>query len=248
MNEPAPFVRDVVRDSNRYYNMYLSFFFPYNLFVGPLALVNLLSSDLASRVFAALGSLAFSPPNDGKATPEPLTEADKKELDLGGIKLAGWRLEDKVVIPTPGHSPCSVSLVWPARKALFISDADWMGNPVFIKSSLRECIATLEKMKALAEAGVVDLLLPAHGPVKVGARAILGHLDFHIRRLETMRNEVLALHHDSGVRDVRRLTKTLVRHSPLFRLFKGSNFPRFVCFVHNVVALCLIEEGILASS
>jgi len=138
-----------------------------------------------------------------------------------------------------------VSLLWPAKKALFISDADWVGNPVFIRSSLRDCISSFETMKALTQAGVVDLLLPAHGPVKEGADAILPHLDFHIRRLETMRNEVLALHHDSGLKDVRRLTKTLVRHSPLFRLLKGSNFPRFVAFVHNVVAVCLIEEGIL---
>jgi glyoxylase-like metal-dependent hydrolase (beta-lactamase superfamily II) len=209
--------------------------------------VHLLSPDLASTVFAALGSLAFSSPNDGATHPESLQEADKTNFDLGGIRLAGWSLDDKVLLPTPGHSPCSVSLLWPARKALLISDADWIGNPVFIKSSLRDCIASFETMKALTEAGVVDLLLPAHGPVKEGADVILRHLDFHIRRLETVRNEVLTLCHDSGVRDVRRLTKMLVRHSPLFRLLKGSNFPRFVCFVHNVVALCLIEEGIPAT-
>jgi len=62
-----------------------------------------------------------------------------------------------------------------------------------------------------------------------------------------MRNEVLALHQDSGSKDVRGLTKALLRQSPLFRLLKGSNFPRFVCFVHNIVALCLIEEGILVT-
>jgi glyoxylase-like metal-dependent hydrolase (beta-lactamase superfamily II) len=247
MNDPAPFVRDIVRDSNKHYNLYLSFFFPYNLLLAPLALLNLFSSDLASTVFSALGSLAFPSPNDGNASPETLKEVDKKELDVGGIKLAGWPLDDKVVLPTPGHSPCSVSLLWPAKKALFISDADWAGNPVFIRSSLRDCISSFETMKALTDAGVVDLLLPAHGTVKEGADAILCHLDFHIRRLETIRNEILAIHHDSGVRDVRQLTKTLVRHSPLFRLLKGSNFPRFVCFVHNVVALCLIEEGILTA-
>ena len=247
MNDPAPFVRDIVRDSNKHYDLYLSFFFPYNLLLSPLALLNLFSPDLAATVFAALGSLPFSSPNDGNASPEPLKEADKKELDLGGIKLAGWPLDDKVLLPTPGHSPCSVSLLWPAKKALFISDADWAGNPVFIRSSLRDCISSFETMKALTQAGVVDLLLPAHGPIKEGADTILPHLDFHIRRLETMRNEVLALHHDSGSKDVRQLTKTLVRHSPLFRLLKGSNFPRFVCFIHNIVALCLIEEGILAT-
>jgi glyoxylase-like metal-dependent hydrolase (beta-lactamase superfamily II) len=247
MNEPAPFVRDIVRDSNKHYNLYLSFFFPYNLLIAPLAAVSLLSSDLASRVFAALGSLAFSAPNDGDTSPQPLREGHKKALDLGGIELAGWPLDDKAILPTPGHSPCSVSLLWPERKALFISDADWVGNPVFLKSSFRDCIDSFQTMKALTEAGVVDLLLPAHGPVKEGAAAILCHLDFHIRRLETLRDEVLALYQATGVKDVRRLTRMLVRHSPLFRLLKGSNFPRFVCFAHNVVALCLIEEGILGT-
>jgi glyoxylase-like metal-dependent hydrolase (beta-lactamase superfamily II) len=245
MNDPAPFVRDIVRDSNKHYNLYRSFFFPYNLLLAPLALVNLFSPDAASTAFARLGSLAFPSPNDGNAVPQPLEEVDKKELDVKGINLAGWPLGDKVVLPTPGHSPCSVSLLWPARKALFISDADWVGNPVFIRSSLRDCISSFETMKALTEAGVVDLLLSAHGPVKQGADSILPHLDFHVRRLETMRNEVLALHHGSGVKDVRRLTKELVRQSPHFRLLKESNFPRFVCLLHNVVALCLIEEGIL---
>ncbi len=248
MNEPAPFVRDVVRDANKHYNMYRSFFFPYNLLLSPLALLHLFSPDLACAVFAALGSVAFSPPRDGNATPEPLREVDKRELDLGSIRIVGWPLDDKVVLPTPGHSPCSVSLLWPRRKALFISDADWVGNPVFLRSSLRGCISSLETMKALTEAGVVDLLLPAHGPVNEGADTILRHLDFHMQRLETIRNEVLAHHRATGLTDVRRLTRTLVSHSPLFRMLKGSNFPQFVCFVHNIVALCLIEEGILATN
>ena len=121
MNDPAPFVRDIVRDSNKHYNLYLSFFFPYNLLLSPLALLNLFSPDLAATVFSTLGSLAFSSPNDGNTSPEPLKEADKQEFDLGGIKLAGWPLDDKVLLSTPGHSPCSMSLLWPAKKALFIS-------------------------------------------------------------------------------------------------------------------------------
>jgi hypothetical protein len=101
MNDPAPFVRGIVRDSNKHYNMYLSFFFPYNLLVSPLALPHLFSSDLASILFSGLGSLAFSSPNDGNASPEPLKEADKKELDVGGIKLPGW---PSIRIPAPQTS------------------------------------------------------------------------------------------------------------------------------------------------
>lgn len=245
MNDPAPFVRAVARDSNECYNLYLSFYFPYNLLLTPLALVNLFSSELASRIFATLGSLAFESPRDGNTSPEPIKEEEKIDLNLGGVKLRGWPLGNMMILPTPGHSPCSVSLFWPEKKALFISDADWIGNPVFLKGSVRDCISSFEMMKTLAHAGQVDLLLPAHGPVKEGTRSILSHLDSHVRRLETLRDEVLRLHHTSGIKDIRRLTKALVRQSPLFRMLKGSNFPRFVCFVHNIVTLCLLEEGVL---
>ncbi|MDY6795113.1 MAG: hypothetical protein SWK76_07515 [Actinomycetota bacterium] len=111
---------------------------------------------------------------------------------LGGMELSGWRLGDKVLIPTPGHSSCSVTLVWPARKAVLVSDADWTGNPVLMDSSLRDCRSSLETKRSVVEAGIVDLFLPAHGEVKEGGDQILSHLDFHIQRLKLMREEILS--------------------------------------------------------
>jgi hypothetical protein len=107
-------------------------------------------------------------------------------------------------------------------------------------------MSSLKNLKALTEAGKVELLLPAHGQVKEGSERILSHLDFHIRFLEVMRNEVVSAYRSYGnVKDVRKLTKVLVQESPLFRMLKLSNYPRLVVFVHNVVAVCLKEEGIL---
>ena len=245
LNEPAPFFKNMLRETKEYYNIYRSFFAPYNLLLAPLAALDRVSSRLAESVFAGLGSLPFPPPVNGTAGPEPLRENEKEEVWLGEVRTEGWPLGEMVILPTPGHSPCSVSLVWPRRKALFVSDADWIGNPVFVTSSLRDCISSLQRMKTLVEAGVVDLLLPAHGSVIEGEKEVLQHLDFQVRRLETLRDEVLALYRASGSRDIPGLTKTLVRRSPLFRMMKESNFPRFVCLVHNVVAVCLIEEGIV---
>lgn len=91
MNEPAPFVKDVIQESNKYYNMYLSFFFPYNLFLSPFAAIDMFSSDLAAILFSTLGSLPSAQPNNGSAHPEPLREADKRQLELGGIKLEGCK-------------------------------------------------------------------------------------------------------------------------------------------------------------
>jgi len=92
----------------------------------------------------------------------------------------------------------------------------------------------------------VELFLPAHGQVKEGSKAVLSHLDFHIRRLETMRTEVLSAYHSRGEeKDVRKLTGILVDRSPLFKMLKQINYPRLVVFVHNIVAVSLKEEGIL---
>jgi len=48
-----------------------------------------------------------------------------------------------------------------------------------------------------------------------------------------------------GKRDVRRLTKLLIQRSPLFKALRLLDYPRLVGLVHNVVAVCLKEEGIL---
>ena len=153
MNEPAPFIRKAIEETRGYYNPYLSFFAPYNLLLYPYAALDMVSQDFAARLFSWTGSIRFPSPNNGSVLPEPLREADAQLVDVGGTSIRGWPLNGKVILPTPGHSPCSVSLLWPERKALFISDADWIGNPVFISSTIRDCISSLGKMKDLTMGG-----------------------------------------------------------------------------------------------
>jgi glyoxylase-like metal-dependent hydrolase (beta-lactamase superfamily II) len=246
MNEPAPFIEKVIEESKEYYNPYITFSFPYSLLMYPFAALDAVSPNLARKAFSRIAAIPWPPPVNGAVQPEPLKENDMQVIDLEDIKVKGWSLGNKIVLPTPGHSPCSVSLFWPERKALFVSDADWIGNPVFMSSSLKDCISSLEKMKELTEADKVELFLPAHGQVKEGSKAVLSHLDFHIRRLETMRTEVLSAYHSRGEeKDVRKLTGILVDRSPLFKMLKQINYPRLVVFVHNIVAVSLKEEGIL---
>jgi len=245
MNEAFAFYRSKIEEWKEYYNFYLSFFPPYSLLVYPVAALNAISPALADKVFSRIGALPWPPPVNGSTQPEPLKKEDIETVDLGGIKVEGWRLGDKVILATPGHSPCSVSLFWPERKALFVSDADWIGNPVFMSSSVKDCVLSFEMMKELTEAGKVDLFLPAHGKVKEGAEEVLSHLDFHIRYLEVMRNEVLSVYRSCSEKDVLRLTKILIHESPIFRILKQSNYPRVVVLVHNIVAVCLKEEGII---
>lgn len=245
-NDPVPFAENVIRESKKYYNFYRSFSFPYNLFMYPLAALDELSPALVRRLFGRVSGMLWPVPANGSVSPEPLRQNELQTIYLGDHVVSGWHAGSKVILPTPGHSSCSVSLYWPERKALFISDADWIGDPVFVSSSVRDSISSLEKMKELTEAGKVILLLPAHGHVQEGSARIVSYLEYHIRRLEVMRNEVLSAYRSYGEeKDVRTLTRILVRESPLFRMLKLANYPRLVLFVHNVVAVCLREEGIL---
>jgi glyoxylase-like metal-dependent hydrolase (beta-lactamase superfamily II) len=243
MNHPRPFVEKIIDQTKEYYAVYSSFFLPYRLLIAPFAIIDAVAPELAKKTFSLVGSIAFPPPHDGSARAEALIEAEMEDIDLGGAGIRGWRLGDKVLIPTPGHSPCSISLLWPARRAILVSDADWIGNPVFVDSSLRDSRASLEAVRGLVETGIVDILLPAHGNVKKGMDYILSYLDFHIHRLRLIREEILSYCDAGHNTDVLELTRDLTRRSPLFASLKHSNYPRFVMFVSNMVARCLLEEG-----
>ena len=155
-------------------------------------------------------------------------------------------METKLFCPLRGHSSCSVSLFWPEQKALFVSDADWIGNPVFASASMKDCIYSLIKLRTLSDSENIELLLPAHGQMKKGVEQVSSYLDFLIHRLEVMKNEILSAYYSHGeLKDVRKLTRLLTQESPLFRMLKFMNYPRLVVYVHNIVAVCLKEEGIL---
>jgi glyoxylase-like metal-dependent hydrolase (beta-lactamase superfamily II) len=246
MNEPAPFIENMMGESRKYYNFYLAYPFPYNLFMIPFAIADRLSPSLALKAFSLAGAVPWPDPQNGSHAPEALKDSDMQMIDIGDMEIQGWRIGNKIILPTPGHSPCSVTLFWPEKKALFISDAAWIGNPVFMNSSLQGIISSLEKIKELTKAGKVELLHPAHGHVIEGPSQILNHIDFHILGVEVMRNEILATYKACGKeKDVRKLTKVLTQESPLFRLLKLTNYPRMVVIVHNIVAACLRDEGIL---
>lgn len=248
MNVPAPWIEKEFKEIRNYYNPFLSFFPPYNWIMYPMAALDFISTKAAIRLFSTIGALPFPLPENGNMNPEPLKSNNAQLFTIGGIKVKGWQLKDKVILSTPGHTPCSISLFWPERKALFLSDADWVGNPVFMSSSVKDCISSLGIIKDLTDAGNVDILLPAHGSVKEGKETVVTHLEFHIKRLEAMRNEVLSFYQLHKEKDIRRLTKKLIRYSPLFGMLKHANYPRFVLFVHNMVGLCLKEDGLLPSN
>lgn len=245
-NKPIPFIENMIVESKKYYNPFLTYPIPYNLMMYPFAALDALSPTLARKVFGLAGGIPWPNPSNGSVEPEPLKESDEQVIKIGTSEMKGWRLGNKVVLPTPGHSSCSVSLFWPEQRALFVSDADWIGNPVFTSASMKDCIYSLKKLRTLSDSENIALLLPAHGQVKKGVEQVLSYLDFLIHRLEVMKNEILSAYYSHGeLKDVRKLTRLLTQESPLFRMLKFMNYPRLVVYVHNIVAVCLKEEGIL---
>jgi glyoxylase-like metal-dependent hydrolase (beta-lactamase superfamily II) len=246
MNEPVSFFTSAVEESNKYYPFYSCVFAPTSLLLYPIKILSKASYPLAVRVFSRLGALPWPPPVNGSTRPEPLKEEDARIFNISGNEVKGWQLGNKIILSTPGHSPCSVSLFWPEQKALFISDADWFGNPVFVSSSLKGCKSSLEMMKKITQAGEVELLLPGHGEVIEGAENIVSHIDYCIQRLETMRSEVLSAHQAYNEKNVLKLTEILVNEYTLFKTLKRYNYPKDVILVPNIVTVCLKEEGIIA--
>ncbi len=89
-------------------------------------------------------------------------------LREGTLKAGGIELE---VIHTPGHSPGSICLYWPSRKALFAGDVVFAGGvgrtdlPGGNGDQLKQSIGRLSSLD-------MELLLPGHGNIIKGQGAI----------------------------------------------------------------------------
>ncbi len=89
-------------------------------------------------------------------------------LGPGSLNVKGIEL---TIVPSPGHSPGSVALYWPERKALFPGDVIFRdglgrtdlpgGNGAVLKESIRH-LASLDS----------ELLLPGHGAIIRGSAEV----------------------------------------------------------------------------
>ena len=100
-------------------------------------------------------------------------------LEEGTLKLGN---EDFEVLHTPGHSPGSISLYWPSRKALFSGDVIFDQNigrtdfPGGNGALLKQSILTLSRLD-------VDYLLPGHMGMVVGNEQVKRNFRFVIERI-----------------------------------------------------------------
>jgi hydroxyacylglutathione hydrolase len=95
-------------------------------------------------------------------------------LTEGSLNAGGVELE---IIHTPGHSPGSVSIYWPLRKALFVGDVIFdqgVGRtdlPGGRSDQLKESIRRLSSLD-------VEVLLPGHGDIIRGKEEVARNFAF----------------------------------------------------------------------
>ena len=100
--------------------------------------------------------------------PEPNFFLKEGDLNLGNEKFE--------VIKTPGHSPGSICLYWPAKKALF------SGDVVFDQSIGRSDLpggngAMLKESIQLLSGMDVDYILSGHGEIVVGKKEVKANFE-----------------------------------------------------------------------
>jgi glyoxylase-like metal-dependent hydrolase (beta-lactamase superfamily II) len=117
-----------------------------------------------------------------------------------GVEVARPRGGEQVgpfsVIPTPGHSPDHVSLLW--RRVLFSGDVVLGEGSVFVggeEGSMSAYLDSLRRLRALE----LDAICPGHGPVVWDPRAKLDEYIAH--RLERERRVLEALQAGARSRD-----------------------------------------------
>lgn len=110
-------------------------------------------------------------------------EAPEIDIDMvlreGDVEMGG---ESFRILHVPGHSPGSIALYWPTRKALFPGDVIFAQNvgrtdfPGGSGQQLKESIRTLSRLD-------VEYLLPGHINIVTGAESVKGNFRFVIDRI-----------------------------------------------------------------
>ena len=111
-----------------------------------------------------------------------------------GDVLTGGGCELRV-LATPGHTADSVSLLLPADRALFTGDTVLGRGTAVIgpDGSLADYLGTLDRLRALADAEQLTVLLPGHGPLLSDPAGTLDYYQAHRRqRLDEIRAALAA--------------------------------------------------------
>ncbi|HXZ70512.1 MAG TPA: MBL fold metallo-hydrolase [Streptosporangiaceae bacterium] len=120
---------------------------------------------------------------------DPAHRLGSEGLSPGDTVTAGG--SEVRVIATPGHSPDSVCLLLPADEALLTGDTVLGRGTTVIAGdgSLADYLASLERLRALADEAGLRALLPGHGPLLADPA---GTLDYYLAHRRERLAEVAA--------------------------------------------------------
>jgi hydroxyacylglutathione hydrolase len=95
------------------------------------------------------------------------------------LKEGGLHLGKKFfhIYQTPGHSPGSLSIHWPERKALFTGDVIFyggIGRTDFLEGNSKLLKESIERLSHLD----TEIVLPGHGEMVRGKKAVLENFEF----------------------------------------------------------------------
>ena len=159
-------------------------------------------ADAGARVALTLLTHGHSDHAAGAGRFAELTGAPTRALaDLTDGELLRTGALELLIVPTPGHTSDSISLLLPAENALLTGDTVLGRGTAFIAhpdGRLGAYLESLERIEAMTAAGVVTRLLPGHGPVLDDAAGVVrSYLDHRAGRLDEVRAALVA-----GARDV----------------------------------------------
>jgi len=87
-----------------------------------------------------------------------------------------WGEKTFQILQTPGHSPGSLSIYWPERKALFTGDVVFsggIGRTDFLEGDPGLLAKSIERLSRLD----IEILLPGHGDILRGKEAVLENFE-----------------------------------------------------------------------
>jgi len=126
----------------------------------------------------------------GKEEERYLMESGKMLFEMMGAPLPKIRMDFYLkegelrlgseifqIYQSPGHSPGSLTLYWPDRKALFTGDVVFyggIGRTDFLEGDSRLLMKSIEKLSQLD----TELLLPGHGDLVMGKDMVFQNYQF----------------------------------------------------------------------
>ncbi len=95
-------------------------------------------------------------------------------LREGNLKLGNI---DLLIYHTPGHSPGSLCLYWPKKKALISGDVVFyggVGRTDFAGGNSSQLKQSIQRLSQLE----IEILLPGHGEIIMGRNSVLQNFNF----------------------------------------------------------------------